>query len=537
MKAIGLKAGRRVGQDAATAAGRDAGRLRPRRDQRAGQRAAAGRGLERAAGHGLHAPRADGQPPRLPAAGRPHHAPAPPQGGRHRRRLRRAGRAPHRARDHAALAARRRCLPAERPGHTAAAAPPPLAPPAGQADRQGRQLDRPRLGRSRAADRGDRQPVAAGGRVQAAARRAARVGGGRRPRRQPGRRADAGRADHRARSPRPASSSSSPAPPRTSTAGCACRRWATWRRRGRRRPRSRWPAGWSRPRRRGSRIAARVPGCCCWRWATSRIEAPDDRIVTWTWQLARAARDHEYRYAGSHVKDGRSLLGALAAASGEAAHTEAAAKLAAVATSSPLEAGAALLAVASPRRGTTAERLVERARHGAVRRLPAAGRRARLEHPGARAARQDARSARRRKEKERGDTISFNGAVVGSTPPAVSRPPQRRRRDRRGDAAGRRPAARRRRPAWSARSSASPRSCVWALSGDGDRRFATAPEVRCAAADQAPLEVQVAKLVSESSARADGPGLGRGRRAWWCSWAARRPRCCSTTPPARCSLS
>jgi len=39
---------------------------------------------------------------------------------------------------------------------------------------------------------------------------------------------------------------------------------------------------------------------------------------------------------------------------------------------------------------------------------------------------------------------------------------------------------------------------VWALSGDGDRRFATAPEVRSAAADESPLEVQVAKLVSES---------------------------------------
>src|SRR6185503_2894852 len=169
---------------------------------------------------------------------------------------------------------------------------------------------------------------------------------------------------------------------------------------------------WQQDRGQGARVLLLAMG-------DERIEAPDDRIVAWTWQLARAARDHEYRYAGSHVKDGRSLLGALAAASDESSHTEAAAKLAAVATSAPLEAGAALLAVASPRRGTTAERLVERARlvlSADSHRLAAA------QGPNIPAPTQRAKTTKRAKakEKERGDTVSFNGAVVGSTPPAVN---------------------------------------------------------------------------------------------------------------------
>ena len=71
-----------VGPHAAARAGRDARGLRARRDQRARERPDPGRGLERAARDRLHAPRADRQPPRLPAARRPDHAPAPAQGGR-----------------------------------------------------------------------------------------------------------------------------------------------------------------------------------------------------------------------------------------------------------------------------------------------------------------------------------------------------------------------------------------------------------------------------------------------------------------------
>src|SRR6185503_9134698 len=63
---------------------------------------------------------------------------------------------------------------------------------------------------------------------------------------------------------------------------------------------------WRQDRGQGARILLLALG-------DGKIAAPDDRIVAWTWQLARAARDHEYRYAGSPVEDGRSLLGALAA--------------------------------------------------------------------------------------------------------------------------------------------------------------------------------------------------------------------------------
>jgi hypothetical protein len=133
---------------------------------------------------------------------------------------------------------------------------------------------------------------------------------------------------------------------------------------------------WQQDRGQGARVLLLAMG-------DGKIDAPIDRIVAWTWQLARAARDHEYRYAGAHVTDGRSLLGALAAASDDKTNTEEAARLVTVATTSPLEAGAAILAVASPRRNSAAERLVERARVALSQDPAPAGRRARLEHPGA----------------------------------------------------------------------------------------------------------------------------------------------------------
>ena len=79
--------------------------------ERPDQRHAARRGLELAAGDGRHAPRADRQPPRLPAADRPDHAHAPAQGSRDRRRLRAQGRDAQRARDLAPQPARLRLLP------------------------------------------------------------------------------------------------------------------------------------------------------------------------------------------------------------------------------------------------------------------------------------------------------------------------------------------------------------------------------------------------------------------------------------------
>src|SRR6478736_8849238 len=48
---------------------------------------------------------------------------------------------------------------------------------------------------------------------------------------------------------------------------------------------------WQQDRGQGARVLLLAMG-------DSRIDAPSDRIATWTWQLARAARDHQYRYAG-----------------------------------------------------------------------------------------------------------------------------------------------------------------------------------------------------------------------------------------------
>ena len=130
-----------VRADAAGAARRDAGGVRARRDQRPDQRAAARRGLELAARDGVHAPRTDGVAPRLPAADRSDHAPAPAQGGGDRRRLRPEGRDAHRARRLAALAARRGLLSRRRARHSCAAAtfaaPRPPPPHAGTVARPG----------------------------------------------------------------------------------------------------------------------------------------------------------------------------------------------------------------------------------------------------------------------------------------------------------------------------------------------------------------------------------------------------------------
>src|SRR5207344_1239536 len=121
-----------------------------------------------------------------------------------------------------------------------------------------------------------------------------------------------------------------------------------------------------------------------------------------------------------------------------------------------------------------------------------------------------ARKTKRKAEKA-AETVSFNGAVVGSTPPAtpvrrvdgvveveVSPAVSVRLRDDADDvlAAQVGPELR------------------WRLSGDGARTFATAVEVRAAAAEIAPLAVSVAKLLNEpdrsertAPVRVDGAGL------------------------------
>ena len=376
-------------------------------------------------------------------------------------------------------------------------------------------VDRPRLGRPRAADRRDRQPVAAGGRVEAAAGRAARMGRGRRPRRR--RRPTCSMLAERIAGLQPEArelffftcaaenkhrklrlqalgdlASHNPsqttfamacrlveaapdlaAGPRPGSAGAAA---GAGRRqdRGAGRPDRRLDvaAGARRPRPRVPvcRAATSRTAAACWaRWRRHPPSRPTPRPPP-GWCRSRPP--------------------------------------------SPLEAGAAILAVASPRRDTTAERLVERGRGGAVRRLAAAGRGARLEH--SRARRRAPSSAKRAKQKERAER-GGDGLV------------QRRRG--RLDAAGRAAPPRGRRRGWSrcrpqvavrlrddadevvaARQLARAMRLIWQLAGDGERRFETAGEVRSAAAEVAPLEISVGKLLGESRARRPhGPG-GRGRR-------------------------
>lgn len=246
---------------------------------------------------------------------------------------------------------------------------------------------------------------------------------------------------------------------------------------------------WQQDRGQGARILLLALG-------DGKIAAPDDRIVAWTWQLARAARDHEYRYAGSHVEDGRSLLGALAAASSDQAHVEAAARLVQVATTAPLEAGAAILAVASPRRNTTAERLVERGRVAlsADSQRLAAALGSNIPAPTARA--KQPKRAKQKERPERAETVSFNGAVVGSTPPAV---PLRREDDQGLVEIPAAIAVRLRDDADGVVAARLPEGMrlTWQLADDSKRRYETAGEVRSAAAEVSPLEISVGKLLGD----------------------------------------
>jgi superfamily II DNA or RNA helicase len=260
---------------------------------------------------------------------------------------------------------------------------------------------------------------------------------------------------------------------------------------------------WQQDRGQGARVLLLAMG-------DGKIDAPADRIVAWTWQLARAARDHEYRYAGSHIPDGRSLLGALAGAKSDSEHSEACLRLAAVARDAPLEAGAALLAVAAPRRGTAGERLVESARRSLseepIRLAAALG--ANIPAPAQRS--KQARKTKRKAEKA-AETVSFNGAVVGSTPPAT---PVKRVDGVVQVEVSPAVAVRLRDDADEVLSAQMGPELRWRLSGDGDRTFATAVEVRAAAAETAPLSVSVPKLLNEpdrsertAAVRVDGAGL------------------------------
>jgi hypothetical protein len=242
-----------------------------------------------------------------------------------------------------------------------------------------------------------------------------------------------------------------------------------------------------------------------------KIDAPADRIVSWTWRLARAARDHEYRYAGAHIDDGRGLLGAVANAKTDAEHSQACLRLAQVAKAAPLEAGAALLAVASPRRGTPGEQIVDVARRALsedpYRLATALG--SNIPAPMQRA--KAAKKSKRKTAAERGETVSFNGVVVGSTPPAV---PLRRSEGAAEVEVSLQVAVRLRDDADALITERlGVEGLQWRLAGDERAGFATAVEARTAAAAIAPLQVIVPKLLNEpvgervAPVAVDGAGL------------------------------
>ena len=270
---------------------------------------------------------------------------------------------------------------------------------------------------------------------------------------------------------------------------------------------------WQQDRGQGARVLLLAMG-------DAKIEAPADRIVSWTWRLARAARDHEYRYAGAHVEDGRGLLGAVANAKTDSEHSQACLRLAQVAKAAPLEAGAALLAVASPRRGTAGERIVEVARTALsadpLRLAAALG--SNIPAPMQRA--KTAKKTKRKAATERGETVSFNGVVVGSTPPAVPL--------RRVDGAAEVEVAPQ--VAVRLRDDADPvirerlgvETLHWKLAGD-ERVFETAVEVRAAAVEVAPLQVVVSEAPERARQRAGRLDRRRRRRAGRAARARRGP--------------
>jgi superfamily II DNA/RNA helicase len=75
-----------------------------------------------------------------------------------------------------------------------------------------------------------------------------------------------------------------------------------------------------------------------------RVEASDHQMVAWAWRLARASRDAQFRHLTSAHESGRDVARALAGKSGDEV-VRAAKGIAAMALASPLDLGAALLAV------------------------------------------------------------------------------------------------------------------------------------------------------------------------------------------------
>ena len=209
------------------------------------------------------------------------HAPAPPQGGRHRGRLRR-GRAPHSERAvtlHSLLD-----VDAYRPGGLVT--PPPRA--AGEAGASRREpivkeaawivpvSDDPG-----APGRRHREPVEATWMPRSCRSTSSGPGPSSPPAMtRAGRRAYADRADRGLQPEARELFFFTCAAENKPSQAAAARASAIWRPPAPARRRSRWPAGWSRRHPPGSRTAARAHGCCCSRWATARSRRRrPDRVV------------------------------------------------------------------------------------------------------------------------------------------------------------------------------------------------------------------------------------------------------------------
>ena len=295
-------------------------------------------------------------------------------------------------------------------------------------------------------------------------------------------------------SPRPGSCSSSPARPRTSTASCG---WQALGDLASHNPSQTTFAmacrlveaapTWQQDRGQGARVLLLALG-------DGKIAAPDDRIVAWTWQLARAARDHEYRYAGPHVSDGRSLLGALRAASDAGPHRGGGA------AGAGRHGGAAGGRSGDPGGGLAAARNRRRAADGegpggAVDGPAAAGGGARIEYSGA----QPRATAKRAKRKERpsgrdGLVQRRGGRLDAARRAAPPRYGRGRSRSRRRSPCG---CATTPMAWWRPGCPRGDPTGAWQLADDSD--VGTRPPARCAALPPrvSPLEISVGKLLGD----------------------------------------
>ena len=270
---------------------------------------------------------------RLPAADRPDHAPAPAQGGRHRRRLRPEGRDSLGPRGHAPLAARRRLLPRRRPRHPGAA-PPRAAAGAPQLSPAPWLVPvTPDVNRRLAVIQREWQRVDPRYLDEEEQRFWARIAG--RQARFDDRvalfekltaRAQQGCARAvplhlRRREPEPAAAADGARPTGSATTG---------------RPRMSFDdlvtlvtqaPPWEKDRVQGVRVLLRAIG-------EGKPDAPDQILARWTWRLARAVRKVLDRKASAEYPEAKRLLGALANSRGQR-HEENAVKLATAARGAP----------------------------------------------------------------------------------------------------------------------------------------------------------------------------------------------------------